>query len=85
MRRTQKGKRVKLPAGFKANVAQRSPKYKLLEFDAVYMTWDHHVVYLAYAGDNAEESYTTFQLPLEPKTLRELAQQLLELADEHDD
>ncbi len=80
--KTQKGKFIKLPEDFTASVRNQKGRSIEIEASGVYVTWDYGTVWLNYAGEDAQESYTTFELPSDGDFLRAMATQLTELADE---
>jgi len=80
--KTQKGKFIELPEDFTASVHSVKGKRIEVEASGVYVTWDYSTVWLNYAGDDAQKSYTTFELPSDGDFLRHMASKLVELADE---
>lgn len=82
--KTQKGKFVELPEGFTASVHSQKGKRIEIKASGLYINWDYNTVWVNYAGDDSQKSYTTFELPSDGTFLRDLAAKLIELAEEVD-
>jgi len=76
---------ISLPDDFEVSVPTKSvpeKHYTEIKPEGIYITWDYQRAWLYYAGEQvAGKSYMSFELPADPKYLREFASEILELAN----
>lgn len=69
---------------FMVSTSDRKGKRFNMDAKALHLSWRHDKIFVNYAGDQAGESHTTMELPLDPDFLRLMAAKLNELADSLD-
>ncbi|MBN3262996.1 hypothetical protein [Pectobacterium brasiliense] len=66
---------------YKVNASDRKGKTFDMYARGLYLTWTHNRIFVNYSGEQAGDSHTTMELPLDPDFLRLMAEKLNEFAD----
>ncbi|WP_386078003.1 hypothetical protein ACFIOZ_12270 [Vreelandella sp. F11] len=77
--KNQKGHFIPLPNDFSVLVIGREKKFNMNP-SGIYITYDYATAIMHYAGNKAGDSYTSFEIPSDPKFLKKFAREITKFA-----
>lgn len=82
--KTKPGHFIELPSDFNVEVQGRKKSFNMRP-SGIYIEWDYSRARLHYAGEQAGESYTVFEIPADPAYIKKLSREFSKLAKKIED